>query len=71
MTTNMELAGQVGEGDGAAATCEVWVSRRPESDGSGKKLFTFFRPFLPIFRTKIENVLRPISATFFQEISKM
>ena len=34
----MELASQVGEGDGTAAAGEVWVSRRPESAGIGEKL---------------------------------
>ena len=42
MTTNMELASQVGERDGAASAGEAWVSRRPESCGIGEKLFTFF-----------------------------
>ena len=64
----MELASQVGERDGAASAGKVWVSRRPESRGIGEKLFTFFQPFLPIFRTKKEDVLRPIKATFSRNI---
>ena len=68
MTTNMELASQVGKGDGAASAGEVWVSRRPESAVVlAKDFLFFFRPFLPIFRTKMENVLWPISATFFKK----
>ena len=52
MTTNMELASQVGERDGAASAGEAWVSRRPESRGSetggiGEKLFTFFFSTVP------------------------
>ena len=72
MTTNMELASQVGEGDGAPSAGEAWVSRRPESAVMvlAKKFLLFFRPFLPIFRTKMENVLRPISATFFKKFQK-
>lgn len=66
MTTNMELAGQVGEGDGAAAAGEAWVSRRPESAVvlAENFLHFLFQPFLPIFRAKMEDVLRPIRATF-------
>ena len=44
----MELASQVGKGDGAAAAGEAWVSRRPESADSGGKLSiraTFFKKF--------------------------
>ena len=57
MITNMELASQVGEGDGAASTGKAWVSRRPESGGGesgggetggiGEKLFTFFFSTVP------------------------
>ena len=48
----MELARQVGEGDGAASTGKAWVSRRPESGGGetggiGEKLCTFFFSTVP------------------------
>ena len=66
MSTNMELASQVGKGDGAASAGEVWVSRRPEIAVVLAKKFLHFFPqtFLPIFRTKMEDAVRPIRATF-------
>ena len=70
MITNMELASQVGEGDGAASTGKAWVSRRPESGGGetggiGEKIIHFlYQPFLPISRTKMEDLLRSIRACF-------
>ena len=71
----MELARQVGEGDGAASTGKAWVSRRPESGGIesgggetggiGEKIIHFlYQPFLPISRTKMEDLLRSIRACF-------
>ena len=54
MTTNMELASQVGKGDGAPAAGEVWVSRRPESAVMvlAKKFLLFFSTVPPDFQNQ-------------------
>ena len=71
MTTNMELASQVGEGDGAPSAGEVWVSRRPESAGIGERLFTFFSTVPPDFQNQNRKRVAANQCYFFQEISKM